>query len=101
MSDIKRVLQVKRKLSDYKARTQAAKPQNHYYDTASEAQTEDTRAGPHHAHNEDETDGRNRIQEASSKGKGYNDASSEIADIDSRLHALQNFLRQAKASSGV
>ena len=29
---------------------------------------------------------------------GYNDASQEIADIDSRLHALQNFLRSAKSS---
>lgn len=29
----------------------------------------------------------------------FNEASAEIADIDSRLHALQNFLRMAKASS--
>ena len=29
---------------------------------------------------------------------GYDDASAEIADIDSRLHALQNFLKSAKAS---
>ncbi len=29
----------------------------------------------------------------------FNDASAEIADIDSRLHALQNFLRMAKASA--
>ena len=29
---------------------------------------------------------------------GYDNASQEIADIDSRLHALQNFLRSAKSS---
>eukprot|EP00899_Mesostigma_viride_P014638 jgi/Mesvir1/23175/Mv22647-RA.1 len=34
---------------------------------------------------------------AASKAAAYEDASSEIADIDSRLHALQNFLRQAKS----
>lgn len=28
---------------------------------------------------------------------GYDNASAEIADIDQRLHALQNFLRAAKA----
>jgi len=32
------------------------------------------------------------------EGAGYDDASAEIADIDSRLHALQNFLKSAKAS---
>lgn len=29
----------------------------------------------------------------------FDDASSEIADIDTRLHALQNFLKMAKGSS--
>jgi len=41
-------------------------------------------------------------EEYAGRGQGhseaYNDASSEIADIDSRLHALQSFLRQAKAA---
>jgi hypothetical protein len=38
---------------------------------------------------------------ASSKAAGngvFKDASSEIADIDQRLHALQNFLKMAKSS---
>jgi len=30
----------------------------------------------------------------------FKDASSEIADIDQRLHALQNFLKMAKSSVG-
>ncbi len=30
-------------------------------------------------------------------GSVFEDASTEIADIDSRLHALQNFLKMAKA----
>ena len=30
----------------------------------------------------------------------FQDASSEIADIDQRLHALQNFLKMAKSSVG-
>lgn len=32
-------------------------------------------------------------------GSSFDEASSEIADIDSRLHALQNFLRAAKSSA--
>ncbi|KAG2447714.1 hypothetical protein HYH02_007174 [Chlamydomonas schloesseri] len=35
----------------------------------------------------------------SSKSQVFEDATAEIADIDSRLHALQNFLRMAKSSS--
>ncbi|GIL99845.1 hypothetical protein Vretimale_4810 [Volvox reticuliferus] len=35
----------------------------------------------------------------SSKSQVFEDASAEIADIDSRLHALQSFLRMAKSSS--
>jgi hypothetical protein len=31
----------------------------------------------------------------------FHDASADIADIDSRLHALQDFLRAAKAGAGV
>lgn len=34
-------------------------------------------------------------------GDHYADASAEIADIDSRLHSLQQFLKSAKASSGL
>eukprot|EP00798_Chlamydomonas_sp_ICE-L_P030126 gene30126-35106_t len=34
------------------------------------------------------------------KANGFDDASSDIADIDSRLHALQNFLKMAKSSQG-
>jgi hypothetical protein len=30
----------------------------------------------------------------------FDDATSEIADIDTRLHALQNFLKMAKSSGG-
>jgi coiled-coil domain-containing protein 61 len=37
------------------------------------------------------------VQEAEKKPE-YDDASAEIADIDSRLHALQSFLRAAKSS---
>lgn len=33
-------------------------------------------------------------------GGVFQDASSEIADIDQRLHALQNFLKMAKSSVG-
>lgn len=33
-------------------------------------------------------------------GGVFQDASSEIADIDQRLHALQNFLKKAKSSVG-
>lgn len=32
-------------------------------------------------------------------GGVFEDASAEIADIDSRLHALQNFLKSAKTSA--
>ncbi|KXZ44868.1 VFL3 protein [Gonium pectorale] len=35
----------------------------------------------------------------SSKAQVFEDASAEIADIDSRLHALQSFLRMAKSST--
>ncbi|KAG2492361.1 hypothetical protein HYH03_009309 [Edaphochlamys debaryana] len=35
----------------------------------------------------------------SSKSQVFDDATAEIADIDSRLHALQSFLRMAKTSS--
>ncbi len=35
----------------------------------------------------------------SSKAQVFDDASAEIADIDSRLHALQSFLRMAKSST--
>lgn len=35
----------------------------------------------------------------SSKSQLFEDASAEIADIDTRLHALQNFLRMAKSSA--
>lgn len=36
---------------------------------------------------------------SSSKSQVFDDATAEIADIDSRLHALQSFLRMAKSSS--
>lgn len=32
--------------------------------------------------------------------EAFDDATAEIADIDTRLHALQTFLRAAKAGSG-
>lgn len=35
----------------------------------------------------------------SSKSQVFEDASAEIADIDTRLHALQSFLRMAKSTS--
>lgn len=35
-----------------------------------------------------------------SSGAVFKDASSDIADIDQRLHALQNFLKMAKSSVG-
>ncbi len=35
----------------------------------------------------------------SSKSQVFDDATAEIADIDTRLHALQSFLRMAKSSS--
>ena len=38
------------------------------------------------------------MQEAE-KPAGYDDASAEIADIDSRLQALQSFLRAAKSGA--
>ncbi|KAL6764801.1 protein required for templated centriole assembly [Haematococcus lacustris] len=39
------------------------------------------------------------LPRTSSKGQIFDDASAEIADIDSRLHALQSFLRMAKSSA--
>ena len=37
---------------------------------------------------------------SATKSALFDDASSEIADIDSRLHALQSFLRMAKGGGG-
>lgn len=36
-------------------------------------------------------------QQSESKSQLFNDASADIADIDTRLHALQNFLKMAKS----
>ncbi|GLC57436.1 Centrosomal protein CCDC61 [Pleodorina starrii] len=39
------------------------------------------------------------VSQSESKSQVFEDASAEIADIDSRLHALQSFLRMAKSTS--
>ena len=85
--------QVKTKISEYKRRTEAAAayaPPRSESDASrrgSEAGADDTRIGAVGA------------RSGGGGHEGYQDASEEIADIDTRLQALQDFLRSAKAGA--